>query len=130
MIDVQQISDIERAMREEHEKDLEALRRLRKYLPNQQEITRTIAVPPRNGARPSLKTKVLELVNAEPTLEWKRSELEHVLDQEGFTIAAQNRAAAINQVLRALVRNEEVTLVVQGVGKAPSVYRSIQQPET
>ena len=134
MIDAQQISEIERAMREEHAKDLEALRRLKKYLPNQEGATQRagVASPP-NLTYPSLKDKILKLINAEPVRKWQRSEMEAALYREGFPIAAQNKAAAVNQALRALVRNEAITLVVQGVGKAPSVYRSIlneEQPET
>jgi hypothetical protein len=128
MIHEQRIADIERAMLEEHEKDLAALRRLKKYLPHEGSTSdtraTTVAVRPRNVPYPSLKAKVRELIDAEPHRHWMRSELASILREQHFPIAAQDKDASINQALRNLVRSESISLLIQGTGKAPSVYQS------
>ena len=131
-----EILEIEKRIRAEYARDLEALetvKRLRKYLPKGDTPIKSETVtpaPPRMNGRPTGPTDrsglthvIRDIVRTQdPTCRWTRASIEEALDTRGFEVRAKDKAAAINQSLRALVSSGELRLISQGRGSAPSVY--------
>lgn len=143
MLDERQIAEMERRMREEHQKDLEALERLKKYLPSESAKngapTRIPAsrIPasriPRKvravggGGRTGLTKEVLAIITeGEQGRQWTRGDIKQELDRRGFAIRAKDDIAAVNQALKSLVARGEIQLLEQGSGSRPSVYVAIK----
>ena len=131
MLDVDEIAEIEKRMREEHARDLEALeavKRLRKYLPEGDTPIKSETVPPspprtKEPRRRGLTQELRDIVSTQDeTLRWTRASIEGELDRRGFEIRAKDKVAAINQSLRTLVIGGELRVVSLGSGSAPSVY--------
>ena len=132
MLHADEISGIEKRMREEHARDLEALealKRLRKYLPERDNLPKSGATTPttprtnEQGVRSGLKDVIRGIVSTQdPTRRWTRSSVAKALDDIGFEVRAKDKGAAINQSLRTLVSRGELSLISQGSGSALSVY--------
>ncbi len=132
MLQADEISGIEKRMREEHARDLEALeglKRLRKYLPERDNLPKSGATTPttprtnEQGVRSGLKGVIRDIVSTQdPTRRWTRTSVAKALDDIGFEVRAKDKDAAINQSLRTLVNRGELSLISQGSGSALSVY--------
>jgi hypothetical protein len=140
MLDERQISDMESRMREEHRKDLEALERLKKYLPTPTSngVTSVPLVPasrtPRvrsigrrtraGGGRTGLTNEVLAIITEARDQQeiWSRAEVQEALNKRMFVVTASDPVAAINQALKALVGRGDLFIVRQGSGSSPSLY--------
>jgi hypothetical protein len=142
MLDDKQIAEIERQMREEHKREveaLEALKRLRRYLPDFQpapdHATRPpSAAPKENGSTPhqrgrrtGLKDEILAVIDESTNQTWTRPMLQKALRERGFEIQAKDPVAAMNQALRKLVIDADVTLLKQGSGSALAEYCSLER---
>ena len=135
MLHDDEILEIEKKMRAEHARDLEALeavKRLRKYLPKGDTPIKSETVtpaPPRMNGRPTGRSGLTEVIRnivraQDPTYRWTRASIEEALDTRKFEVRAKDKVAAINQSLRTLVSSGELRLISQGSGSAPSVYGS------
>ena len=132
MLQADEISGIEKRMREEHARDLaalEGLKRLRKYLPERDNLPKSGATTPttprtnEQGVRSGLKGVIRDIVSTQdPTRRWTRTSVAKALDDIGFEVRAKDKDAAINQSLRTLVNRGELSLISQGSGSALSVY--------
>ena len=137
MLDADEISEIEKRMREEHARDIEALeglKRLRKYLPEGVNLTKSVATTPTTlrtngrGGSSGLTDVIRDIVSTQdPTQRWTRSLVAKALDDRGFEVRAKDKVAAINQSLRTLVSRGELSLISQGSGSALSVYGPPEQ---
>jgi len=131
MVEEKQIAEIERRMREEHRLDLEALQRLKKYLPanGTEPSTPTAATsapsrPTRSKMAPTgLTATVLSIIASDNARIWTRRDIESQLDGRDFVIHAKDKVAAVNQALKSLVGRDQVELVRKGSGSLLAQYR-------
>lgn len=132
VLNEEQIAEIERAMREEHTRDLEALQRLKRYLPSNSrsapaaqqspKLVEEAVRPVRRSTNRGLKAEVITVIKEEPGRVWTRPGVYEKLNERGFQIRAKDHVAALNQALRTLVQNGDIHILRQGTGSALSEY--------
>jgi hypothetical protein len=137
-MDANQIAEIERAMRAEHQKDLEALARLKRFLPQngtqvKQEAIEPIAirdtplntfasVTPTEEAK-SNRQRVAEIMMADPTKAWTAQMMVARLQQTGVVLGAKNPVPGIQLIMEVWKDRGKVDLIRKGTGRIPNLYR-------
>jgi hypothetical protein len=138
MLEATQIAEIERKMKEEHKRDLEALQRLRKYLPASETANRSAqsgAEEPRSsngrprGRKTGLRKKIREAIDSMPDQHLTRAEIAEILDADGFEIQAVDPVSSMNQALRKLVIRKDIALAKPGLGSSPAKYTSTKSQD-
>jgi hypothetical protein len=146
MLQADQIAAIERAMAEEHRKDLEALERLKRFLP-------------KNGHEPSLRERIAHANKQQPqqTLMLPASEnegagtttiiglveailredadkgwtvpfmLKELTERRNIEMQSKKPEATLGLIFQKLVQRGHAKLVRRGAGRIPHVYRGILQ---
>jgi len=135
-MDATQITVLERQMLEEHKKDIEALARLKRFLPTNGAAPdpvehRQMALPVGGDAEElddapvtTLRGKIEEIINADPTQKWTTQRVLARLREIGFPLNAQKPIYSVGQSLKILAGHERIKLVRKGVGSAPNIYRA------
>jgi len=134
-MDATQITALERQMLEEHKKDLEALARLKRFLPTNGSAP---TVDERQMALPvlgrldedldeapvkSLRGTIERIVNADPSVRWTTQKMVFHLQGIRFPLRAKKPIYSVGQSMQILANRGAIRLVRRGVGAAPNIYR-------
>ena len=137
-MDATKIETLERQMIEEHRKDLEALARLKRFLPSN--VATASPIDERQTKLPvylevrveddmdetpvmTLRGKIEQTVNSDPNLKWTTQKVLAYLRQVGFPLNAKKPIYSVGQTLKILADQGRIRLVRKGVGSAPNIYR-------
>jgi hypothetical protein len=138
-MDATQIETLERQMVEEHKKDLEALARLKRFLPSNGSTPkppdeRQMRLPVNLEVRVeddmedapvvTLRGKIEQTVNSDPNLKWTTQKVLAHLRQVGFPLNAKKPIYSVGQSLKILADQGRIRLVRKGLGSAPNIYRA------
>ena len=132
-MDKKTVTELEQQMLEEHRKDLEALARLKRFLPSKDnmgglETSTTITEPPSHSTitplvpeeGTPLKHAIRDILNHDPSVKWTNSKVLKYLIDIGFELKAQKPIYSIGQATQQLISSGEIKLVKKGSGSAPS----------
>jgi hypothetical protein len=141
-MDAAQIGALERQMLEEHRKDLEALARLKRFLPtngsgaksiddNQMDLPGAVAEADLDeGPVVSLRGTIEQIVNSDPTVRWTTQKVLKRLQQTGFPLKAKKPIYSVGQALQKLSEGGRIRVVRRGVGSAPNIYKGKPSDQT
>lgn len=136
MHNADQLAEMEKSMREEHRKDLEALERLKRFLP----ASSISAQKPEPGATPgsnqqleleeglaptSIIGKVESVMIADTDREWTVPQMLSQLRKDKFPMLAKAPLSTLGLTFTKLTRRGKIKLVRRGYGRNPNVYRGI-----
>jgi hypothetical protein len=129
----EQIAEIERHMREEHRKDLEALARLKRFLPQNglshpvpaAEVEQIDLDEDFEDPKPvtSLRSKIGEVLNENPSVRWTTQKVLARLREDKFPLKAQKPIYSVGQALQKLVTKGTIRIIRHGTGSDPNVYK-------
>ena len=148
-MDQNQIAELENAMHAEHEKDREALARLKRFLPSESNSNGAQApatVSQRPADRPhddlddfeydeqrvdgkfvytdaSLRGMIREVLSANPTKGWTTGTMLAHLQKIEFPLAAQKPINSVSVALTYWVKQEQAHVARRGSGRTPHVYK-------
>jgi hypothetical protein len=136
MLDTSQIEQLERKMREEHQKDLDALTRLKRYMPTPAEQV-SAAKPKEQGVDPaprladshttevvkSLRAHVAEIMAADPTIMWDAPKMVATLQARGVALQAKTPTPGIQLIMARWLDLGKALLVRKGSGRTPNIYQ-------
>ena len=140
-MDDKEITALERQMLKEHQKDLEALARLKRFLPSNGStsapaITNAMPAQPSEPIAPlvpeegtPLKHAIRDIMNNDPTVKWSNGKMLKYLSSNGFELKAKKPIYSIGQATQKLVESGKIKLVKQGFGSSPNSYRGITKLE-
>ncbi len=142
-MDKDQIAAIERQMQEEHKKDMEALERLKRFIPSSgingnasdvhqvplQSISKIPVTPLVLEEGTSLKHAIRDIMNHDPSIRWTNVKMLKYLEDIKFELKAKKPIYSIGQATQKLVDGGEIKLVKKGSGNAPNIYRGLNQLE-
>ena len=126
-----QIRKLEEEMREEHRRDLEALERLKRFLPGASNNHRQLslsheALGVENGDEEysgSIKGKIEEVMSADPNKKWTVPKMLDHLRHLHFPLHAKKPQVSIGTAFGRLYSKEKkITLLRKGSGRIPNVY--------
>ena len=132
-----EITALEQQMMKEHRKDLEALARLKRFLPSNgstsaPETSKAMPVQPSEAITPlvpdeytPLKEAIRDIVNNDPSVRWTNPKMLKYLREIGFELKAKKPIYSINQGTKKLIEAGEIKLIRKGYGSTPSVYRGL-----
>jgi hypothetical protein len=127
-----QVEAIEAAMLEEHRKDLEALQRLKRFLPNAGPSGLDAARAPKpnvaeeepeDETSPSLRDKIAEILSADPSQGWTTRKVLARLVELKFPLGAQRPINGVSVALSVWVRRGKAYIARRGTGRKPHIYR-------
>lgn len=130
-----QIAVLERQMLEEHKKDLEALARLKRFLPTNGSAPtvdeRQMALPAPGqqdedldeAPVKSLRGTIERVINADPTVRWTTQKMVSNLQRIRFPLRAKKPIYSVGQSMQILAERGAIRLVRRGVGSAPNIYK-------
>ena len=140
MLQIAQIEELERAMREEHQRDLEALSRLKRFLPanGKAPVTESPVVklplipsPPKPLPLPestmavekSMRARVAEIMARDQSTKWSAQAMVAHLLEHGHTLAAKKPVPGIQLIMVHWVKRGKLDLLRKGTGRTPNLYR-------
>lgn len=142
-MDEEQILAIERQMQEEHKKDLEALARLKRFIPGANKRIRPLEVQHEEvmaevmsgndgeeGSAISLRGKIKEILNSDPPVRWTNTRILTYLKKMGFPLNAKKPIYSVSQATQRLAIRGEIIIVRHGVGNQPNIYRGKGKSES
>jgi hypothetical protein len=133
MLDSTQIEELERAMLAEHHKDLEALTRLKRFLPANG-AAKAVATQPPIPVAPlaarvatvedakSLRTRVAEVMSANPESQWTAQSMLAKLLTTDFKTEAKNPIPSVQLVMARWEKLGKAVLVRKGTGRIANKY--------
>ena len=137
-MDKKKVVELEQQMLEEHRKDLEALTRLKRFLPSNdnvggQETSTIITEPPSHSTIASLvpeegtplKYAIRDILNNDPSVKWINKKILQYLLDVGFELKAQKPIYSIGQATQQLLGSGEIKLVKKGFGSTPNILRGL-----
>ncbi len=136
-MDNEQVAAMERQMLEEHRKDVEALERLKRFLPsNSSEVTSQEKTVLHQTVTPlipeedtPLKYAIRDIMNNDPNVRWTNSKMLNYLENIRFTLNAKRPIYSIGQATQRLLGTEEIKLLIRGAGSTPNVFRGLTDLE-
>jgi hypothetical protein len=133
MLDLKTIEEMQRSLLEEHRKDLEALERLKRFLPKSGAVD-VKATEPESGeddAGPSagdtIIGKVQEVVFSDYSRRWTVPVVMAELRRQNFPMTAKKPDRTVGLILSKLYARGVLRLVRRGSGRIPNVYRTVAQ---
>jgi hypothetical protein len=149
MFGADQIAAIENAMAEEHRKDLEALQRLKRFLPSNSNVAAPFTVTQRlRQARkaelelPSVSeaeshdepvtivSAVKDTLMANPEKSWTVVQMIHALNGvPGVKMESRKPEATVGLIFSKLAKKNKVHIIAKGSGRRPHVYKWNAQQE-
>ncbi len=73
----------------------------------------------------SLRGKIAEVINSDPTVRWTTQRVLAHLQQSGFPLRAEKPIFSVGQSLSALVRKGKIRMVRKGTGSQPNIYKGL-----
>ena len=136
-MDNEQVAAMEKQMLEEHRKDVEALERLKRFLPsNSSGVTsqgKTVLHEPVTPLIPEedtpLKYAIRDIMNNDPNVRWTNSKMLKYLKEIRFTLNAKQPIYSIGQATQKLLNTGEIKLLMKGAGSTPNVFRGLTDLE-
>lgn len=135
-MDQDQIAAMEQQMMEEHRKDMEALARLKRFIPpngatsgaSRSSITVSAPSPvvplvPEEGT--PLKHAIRDIANHEPSVRWTNVKMLKYLESIKFELNAQKPIYSIGQATQKLIDRGDLKLVKKGSGNTPNIFRGL-----
>jgi len=153
MLNADQITALERAMAEEHKRDIEALERLKRFIkPSSNGHKPDMSLHDRvkaaanteartqlalsngeddvSGEQPStIIGKVVELLNRDVAKGWTVSGVVAQMKAEGFQLNAKKPDATVGLVFQKLVKREIARITHRGAGRDPHVYKAVPKED-
>ncbi len=126
----EQISAMERQMQKEHRKDVEALGRLKRFLPSNSlgatsQVTAQSVVPFVPEEDSPLKDAIRNIMNNDPVVRWTNTKMFKYLTEVGFKLNAKQPIYSIGQATQRLFDAGEIKLVRKGAGSTPNFFRGL-----
>jgi len=146
MLNATQLASIEAAMEEEHQKDREALSRLKRFLPNgnapksgrnnNQETLQLssevrmlpLTQQPEEEETNTIIGTVEATFQSDPERKWTVPAMVMFLQQRGFPLDAQKPERTMGLVFRKLLKRGKVRLTRRGSGRIPHQYKAVPEP--
>ena len=131
-----QIDAMERQMLEEHRKDMEALARLKRFLPadgatkGSSATSQVTAVSkPVSPLVPEddvpLWHAIRDIMNHDPSVRWTNPKMFKYLKDIGFRLNAKKPIYSIGQATQRLINSERIKLLRSGTGSTPNIFRGL-----
>ena len=136
-MDANEIPTLEQEMMKEHQKDLAALARLKRFLPSNgsasaSEISNAMPVQSSDPITPlvpeedtPLKHAIRDIMNNDPTVKWSYRKMLKYFSDIGFKLKAKKPIYSIGQATQKLVGAGQIKLLKQGFGSSPNSYRGL-----
>jgi hypothetical protein len=132
----EQILDLERKMLEEHRKDVEALQRLKRFMPANGYAPagdkRQLPLVPNDandvdeeegGSATTIRGTIESIMNSDVRRKWTvQTMLAHLLSIN-FPFKAKKPINSVSLSLQALYKKQRIVVVRKGAGSEPSIYR-------
>ena len=132
------------ALREELRKDLEALERVERLMaakngslsrPDDRQMalpinkSRVLDVDSAeedadNAPRTSLRGKIAEVINSDPSVRWTTQRVLSHLQAAHFPLKAKEPIYSVGQSLSSLVKKGNIRLIRKGTGSEPNIYKA------
>jgi hypothetical protein len=126
----EEIKTIETAMLEEHRRDLEALERLKRFVPDaapkgsgSHKTHSVVEEEGDSGADASLRDKVAEVLSAEPVKCWTAQKVLDRLIELNFPLGSKKPKNGVSVALGVWVKRGKAHIYRKGSGRRPHVYR-------
>jgi hypothetical protein len=134
-----EIDALERRVREEYEKKLEAIRIVQGMLSSNDSRPPIISQSPEKAEESwnneenvidgTLIGNIEEIFKEDISKGWTAPKIEKRLREKGMVLAAKNPAVSIGQAIKKLVKREIIKRVKKGGGRIPHIYRAAQKEE-
>jgi hypothetical protein len=138
-MDSDQIAAMERQMQEEHKKDMEALARLKRFLPgNGASSNGATSAATHQAASPTqpvfplvpaegtpLKHAIRDIMNHDPSVRWTNVKMLKYLQDIKFELNAIKPIYSIGGATQKLFDAGEIKIVKKGSGNTPHVFRGL-----
>ena len=129
-MDNEQIAAMERQMQEEHRKDVDALERLKRFLPSNglgatSQVTAQSVIPLVPEEDTPLKDAISDIMDNDPTVRWTNTKMLKYLTDVGFKLNAKQPIYSVGQATQRLLDSEKIKLVRKGAGSTPNIFRGL-----
>jgi hypothetical protein len=143
MYDSKTLAAMEQSMRDEHRRDLEALERLKRFLPangNAPAQSKTIDAPivdtnddaldlPEGPFPQTIIGKVESIMLADTAKRWTVPAMLQELRRTNFRLEAKTPASTLGLVFAKLRKRGRIRIVKRGSGRTPNVFRGVESQE-
>jgi hypothetical protein len=138
VLDLKTIEEMQQSMLEEHRKDLEALERLKRFLPQSNAaVSKPKGVPEDLGPQADLESlsedtiigKVEQVMTSDTARRWTVPLMFAELRRQNFPLAAQKPERTLGLILRKLADRKVIKIVKRGSGRSPNVYKAVVQEQ-
>ena len=139
-MDANQIKLMEEQMREEHQKDIDALNRLKRFMPVNGHESKPRSAPPKqepleetigeadddSTTTATLRGTIERIMSGDLAKKWTVQTMLAQLKSLNYPFKASKPINSVSLSLQALYKKQRIVLVRRGAGSAPNVYRGVE----